>query len=244
VPTDERIDTATLASRTGVDPERIEQLARLGIVARGPDGRFATIDVASSRLAFAFEASGISLDDLGAATKTEQLPDLARLVLTEPVGLRERSLADAAQDLGLTLDSALRLLEAVGLPEADPDAPIRDDDAELFELAAGAVAAGLPEETVLQTLRVFAEHLDRMAEHQRALFRSDVQDRMSAAGVPRARMLEQSAETRQRLVALGFRASHLIHRRLLERSSSSCCSTSWGCAGASITRPRRSCSST
>ena len=217
MPTDERIDAPTLASRTGVDPERIEQLARLGILARGPDGSFATSDVASARLAFAFEASGISLDDLGAATTSEQLPDLARLVLTEPVGLRGRSFAEAAQDLGLALDFTLRLLAAVGLPEVDPDAPIRDDDAELFELAAGALAAGLPEETVLQTLRVFAEHLDRMAEHQRALFRSDVQDRMIASGVPRARMLEESAQIRQRLVSLGFRASRLIHRRLLER---------------------------
>jgi adenylate cyclase len=217
MPTDERIDALTLASRTGVEPQRIEQLARLGIVTRDRDGSFATSAVASARLAFAFEASGISLDDLGAATESEQLPELARLVLTEPVGLRERSLTEAAQDLGLTLDVARRLLESIGLPEVEPDAPIRDDDAELLELAAGALAAGLPDETVLRTLRVFAEHLDRMAEHQRALFRSDIQDRMIAAGVPRARMLEQSAEVRQSLVALGFRASHLIHRRLLER---------------------------
>jgi class 3 adenylate cyclase len=56
-----------------------------------------------------------------------------------------------------------------------------------------------------------------MAEHQRALFRSDVQDRMIASGMPRPQMLEASAETRQRLVTLGYRASHLIHRRFLER---------------------------
>ena len=70
---------------------------------------------------------------------------------------------------------------------------------------------------MLRTLRVFAEHLDRMAEHQRALFRTDVQDRMIASGVPRAQMLEASAEIRQQLVELGFRTSFLIHRRLLER---------------------------
>lgn len=246
-----RMDDRTLASRTGVEPARIEQLARLGIVTRGADGSFATSDVASARLAFAFEASGISLDDLGAATTSEQLPELSRLILTEPIGLQERSLAEASQDLGFTLDFTRRLLEAVGLPEVEPDAPISDDDAELFELAAGALAAGLPEETVLTTLRVFAEHIDRMAEHQRALFRSDIQDRMIASGAPRARMLEESAEIRQRLVALGFRASHLIHRRLLERqqsrtprSSWSCCSTSSACAGAPITRLRPSCSST
>lgn len=217
MPTGEWIDAATLASRTGVAPERIEELARLGILPRRPDGNFAAHDLATARLAFAFEASGITLEDLGAATSDELLPELSRLVLGEPIGLRTRSHARVAHELGLTPDFTRRLLEAIGLPEVEPDAPIRDDDAELFEVAAGAIGAGLPEETVLRTLRVFAEHLDRMAEHQRALFRSDVQDRMIGAGMPRARMLEESAEIRQRLVTLGFRASHLIHRRLLER---------------------------
>ena len=91
MPTDDRIDAETLASRAGVAPARIDELARLGIVARDSDGTFATGDVASARLAFAFEASGISLEDVGAATNSGQLPELARLILTEPVGLRGRS---------------------------------------------------------------------------------------------------------------------------------------------------------
>jgi adenylate cyclase len=138
-------------------------------------------------------------------------------LLGEPIGLRAQSHAELAEELGL--DPALmgRFLQAVGLPEVDPDAPVRDDDAELVGVGAAAMGAGLPEETVLRTLRVFAEHLDRMAEHQRALFRSDVQDRMIEAGVPRAQMLEQSAEIRKRLVDLGFRTSFLLHRRMLER---------------------------
>jgi adenylate cyclase len=214
---DERIDVVTLASRTGVEPERIDELARLGILSRGSDGAFAAGDLASARLAFAFEASGIALGDLGEATRNGLLPELSRLVLGEPVGLRPRSHAQVAEDLGLDLDLMGRALEALGLPQIELDAPIRDDDAELLEAAAAAIGAGLPEDTVLRTLRVFAEHLDRMAEHQRALFRSDVQDRMIASGMPRAGMLEASAEIRQQLVSLGFRTSFLIHRRMLER---------------------------
>jgi len=213
----ERIDVETLASRTGVGPERIDQLAREGILTAAPDGTFDERDVATARLAFAFEASGVTLEDLGAATTRGLLPELSRLLLAEPVGLRARSHVQVAQDLGLTVDFMRRLLEAIGLPGIEPESPIRDDDAELFEVAAAALATGLPEETVLRTLTVFAEHLDRMAEHQRALFRSDVQDRMIASGMPRGQMLEASAATRQRLVTLGFRTSYLIHRRLLER---------------------------
>jgi adenylate cyclase len=213
----ERIYASTLASRTGVEPERIEELVRVGVLRPAPDGTFASGDLASARLALAFEASGITLEDLGAATTSGLLPELSRLVLGEPVGLRDRSHADVAEELGLPPDLMRRFLEAIGLPEVEPDAPIRDDDAELFEVGAAAIAAGLPAETVLRTLRVFAEHLDRMAEHQRALFRADVQDRMIASGVPRAQMLQASAEIRRQLVDLAFRTSFLIHRRLLER---------------------------
>jgi hypothetical protein len=202
--TGERIDAETLASRTGVAREQIQELARLGILPGGPDGSFAAGDLATARLAFAFEASGITLEDLGAATREGLLPELSRLVLGEPVGLRDRSHAQVAEDLGLDADLMGRFLQALGLPEAESDAPIRDDDAELLGFGAAAIGAGLPEETVLRTLRVFAEHLDRMAEHQRALFRTDVQDRMIASGMPRAQMLEVSAEVRQQLVELGF----------------------------------------
>jgi len=217
MPSGERIDAETLASRTGVEPDRIEELARVGILGRDPEGSFAAGDLATARLAFAFEASGITLEDLGAATTSGVLPELSRLVLGEPVGLRRQTHAQVAEQVGI--DPALmgRFLQALGLPEVEPDAPIRDDDAELLGFGAAAIGAGLPEETVMRTLRVFAEHLDRMAEHQRALFRSDVQDRMIDAGLPRAQMLEASAEVRQRLVELGFRTSLLIHRRLLER---------------------------
>jgi adenylate cyclase len=213
----EPLDVATLASRTGVDPDRIGALVGVGLVRPDEHGRFADGAVATVRLALAFEASGITLEDLGAAIERGALPELARLLLAEPIGLRDRSHAQTAADLGISDDFARRLLEVMGLPDAQFDTPIREDDAELFELAAAATDAGLPEETVLRTLRVFAEHLDRMAEHQRALFRSDVQDRMTASGVPRPQMLEASAEVRQRLVTLGYRASHLIHRRFLER---------------------------
>ena len=62
MPAGERIDAETLASRTGVEPERIEELARLGILDRGADGSFPAHGLATARLAFACETSGIALE--------------------------------------------------------------------------------------------------------------------------------------------------------------------------------------
>ena len=151
---------------------------------------------------------------------------LSRLVLAEPVGLRPQTHAQMAEDLGL--DQALmgRFLQALGLPEASP-MPDPRGHAEILEFGASAIGAGLPGGDGADTLGVFAEHLDRMAEHQRALFRSDVQDRMIDSACPRAQMLEASAEIRQRLVELAFRTTFLIHRRLLERQQFENTQSSW-----------------
>jgi adenylate cyclase len=211
------MDVGTFAARIGADPTRIEELIGLGILRPGPDGVLEDAQINTARLAFAFEASGIALADVAAAIEGGALPDVGALLQTEPVSLLPRSHRDVASELGLGDDQVREMLAGLGLPDVDLDAPIRADDAELLSLAAGALETGLPPETLFRTLRVFAEHLDRMAEHQRALFRRDVQDRLLASGMARAEMLEASAAIRGRLVGLGFRVSNLIHRRLLER---------------------------
>jgi adenylate cyclase len=216
-PRDEPIDAATLGRRTGLDAATIERLVALGIVRPRDDGSFRAGDITTARLAVAFESSGIRLDDVAAALERGALPDVGRILPSVPIGLTGRSHAEVARDLGIDEPFAREVLDALGLPDLGLDAPIREDDAELLAIAADAVRAGLPQETLVRTFRVFAEHLDRMAEHMRSLFRVDIQDRMLASGRERAEMLEASAVVRERLVALAFRGSQLIHRRLLER---------------------------
>jgi adenylate cyclase len=211
------VDVGTFAARTGVDASRIDGLIRLGILRPAADGSLDDAQINTARLAFAFAASGIALEDLGAAIEHGALPDVGALLQADPVSLLPRSHREVAGELGLSDEQVRAVLEALGLPDVDLDAPIREDDAEMLGLAASALGTGLPPETLIRTLGVFAEHLDRMAEHQRALFRRDIQDRLLAAGMPRAQMLEASAAIRSRLVELGFRASSLIHHRLLER---------------------------
>lgn len=211
------VDADELTIRTGTAPEDIDRLERLGILRRGDDGRFRGQDVTTTRLASALEASGISLDDVAAALRRNELPDLGRVLLATPIGLLGRTHAEVVAEVGLQPDLARRIFVSVGLPEADPSAPIREDDAELLSMAATVLQAGLSEDTMLRTFRVFAEHLDRMAEHQRGLFRREIQDRMVRSGAGRAEMLEASARMREQLVELSYRASHLLHRRFLER---------------------------
>jgi adenylate cyclase len=219
LPSDAPIDGATLARRSGVDDVAIDRLVDLGILERRGDGTFREQDITAVRLSYAIEASGISLDDIGDAIAAGTLPPPGAVLLLPPVGLRSRTYRELADEFGLETRGVVATMAALGLPDVDLDAPAREDDEELLRLAGSVLRTGLPEETVLRTLRIFAEHLDRMAEHQRTLFRQDVQDRMLAGGMSRAQMLRESAAVRESLVQASYRASHLIHRRLLERNA-------------------------
>lgn len=211
------IDRQNLTTRAGVTEDALDQLVAVGIVRRREDGSFREQDVTTVRLAVALESSGISLDDLGAALASGALPDFGRILAARPIGLAPRSYREVATEFGLDADAVPPMMQALGLPDIELDDRIREDDADLLEVAATALRAGLPPETFLQSLRIFAEHLDRIAEHQRTLFRRDIQDGMLKRGMPRAEMLAASAAVREVLIELSFRASHLIHRRMLER---------------------------
>ena len=214
---DRPLDPGSLAQRSGIDADELQRLVSLGIVGRRDDGSFREGDVTAVRLALALASSGIPVGDVGAAVGRGELPPLDTVLLLEPIGLLPQTYGEIADDLGLEPAGVRGMMEALGLPDVELDAPVREDDAELLRVAAAVASTGLPEDTVLRTLRIFAEHLDRMAEHQRGLFRRDVQDRMLASGMSRAEMLRASAPVRQFLVGISFRTSHLIHRRLLER---------------------------
>jgi adenylate cyclase len=218
LPTEIPIDPQALIRRAGIDESGLARLVDLGIVQPRDDGAFRAQDLTTVRLAAALETSGVALDDVGAALTRGALPDLGSVLMTEPIGLLDRTYRQIADDLGIDVETLRRLTEAMGLPDIDLDDRVREDDAELLEVAATVAGrAGLPEDVMIRTIRVFAEHLDRIAEHQRGLFRGNVQDRMLAAGMTRAEVLTTTAPLRELLVRRSYRASHLIHRRMLER---------------------------
>jgi adenylate cyclase len=111
---------------------------------------------------------------------------------------------------------AARLEAALGQPVHGPDDPVREDFAEMLSIGAQALTAGLPEETLVRTYRIFAENLRRIAEYQNELFVRDIMGRMLESGMSRREVLEASGPIRVLLVELSFRGVFLIHRRLLE----------------------------
>ena len=214
------MDAAELASRAGAEPADLDRLVRLSLLEPTGDGSFSDRDITRVRMASSLEDSGISLEDIGQAIEGGSLSfEFAEFATTAPVGLIDKTRGQLIEELGIGFDVADRFQTALGLPPAGPNERIREDDAELLSVGAQAIAAGLPEETLLRTIRIFTQNLQRIAEYQNELFVNDIMGTMLASGMSRREMLEASGPVRVFLVELGFRGSFLIHRRLLEHEA-------------------------
>ena len=65
----DRVSADELAARLAVPPERVQQLADLGVLGRHDDGRFDAGDVHRVRLLNAFEEAGVPIDALLEASR-------------------------------------------------------------------------------------------------------------------------------------------------------------------------------
>jgi hypothetical protein len=177
------MDATELATRTGSTPEGIERLIGLAILEPSSDGSFSDRDITRVALALAIEESGISLDDVGRAIGEGTLSfEFAEFATTAPVGLLDKTLGQLTEEMGLQPGVATRFQASMGLPPHGPDEPVREDVAELLAIGAQAMAAGLPEETLIRTFRIFTQNLQRIAEYQNELFVRDIMGRMLASG--------------------------------------------------------------
>ena len=93
---------------------------------------------------------------------------------------RARCLEDAADASGLHPETFQRVWIASGL--GDQDEPY-DDDLDALRRVGAVLAAGLPEDAVVQLLRVFADALGRVSEAESRLFHYYVHERLRAEGL-------------------------------------------------------------
>ena len=113
-------------------PKDVDRMAGLGLLSPAEDGSFPSSDVHVVRLMFAFEESGIDLEDVARGVGSDELSFPLGLFLPEPVGLDE-TYEQLARRLGRSPDLVRRLSGELGLPPASHDR-VRSEDAELLTL--------------------------------------------------------------------------------------------------------------
>lgn len=170
-----------LAEAVGVSQEVVGAWQRLGLL--GGDGdRLPLTDLERARLVVYAQRRGIDAEGVAAACRTQGdvLGQFADQVTGDRGPRRGRSLSTAADVTGLDADTLRRVWVAAGLGDQDE---AYDEDLDLLRTVSHVLAVGLPEEALIQLIRVYADALGRVAEAENRLFHYYVHERLRAAGL-------------------------------------------------------------
>jgi adenylate cyclase len=203
-----------LAAAVRVDPAHVERWHALGLTVGGPD-RFPFVDLERARLIRYAEHRGIDAADVALACQSEDLVTqfLELLANGEPrLGL---PIGDAAAAVDLAPDVFQRIWVASGLSDQD-DA--YDEDITALRWIRTVLAAGLPEDALVQLIRVFADALGRVADAESRLFHYYVHEPLRAAGLEGEALTDATAAVSERLVGLAEPAILYFHRKAFERA--------------------------
>ena len=206
-----------LAERTGEPVARLCEWRSLGLIGSEDGEWFRPDDVERVRLIQLFLRRGIDLQTIAKAARGAVFSRLLSGYLDKfasgPAGATY-SLADAADRLGLDVTIVRKFHEALG----EPDDYLDEEEIEFMKGWALALESGLPEEAVVQLLRVYADALGRVGEAEVRLFHFYVHERLRAAGLslPEATRMTEAAS--ERLLPLAEPAVLYFHRRGFTRA--------------------------
>ena len=171
---------AELGRRLRIDLEELRSWEALGLL--DPTAHPPAQVVERARLLQQATRRGITAEAIADAVR-QQGDLLARY--TEYVAAdrgEPRTLEAAAGEAGVDADLVRRLFAASGISETE----LFDDDVEALRGLRLALDVGLPDEALLQLMRVFADALDRVADAEIRLFHFYVHERLRAQGVEAA----------------------------------------------------------
>jgi adenylate cyclase len=208
-----------LAERSGVSLQRLRQLVDLGILSADAAGRFQPADIQRVRILQAMDRAGIAPAQLGQLIAAGAWSlDWAQVLFPDPTPQVATTLQQAAAELRLPPGLVAGLYGAWGLARPEPEQPLRADDAELLRLAVlGYAAFGHDQSVTLGIARQLGESLRRLAESQILLFRTRIQEPLTAASPAERRVRGEAitAAAAPLLPALE-RTVLLLYRRHLE----------------------------
>jgi class 3 adenylate cyclase len=214
---DSRLTTDELVARTGETADRLLRWRELGLLARDVEGTdWRADDFDRVRLIQYAERRGVVADEIAAARETQG--DVLGRYVTMSRGPRTRritALDSAARRADLDQRVALRVWSAAGRRD-EPD--LDDDDVATLRNVRSALATGLPEEAVLQLVRVYADALGRVAEAECRLFHYYVHDRLKSEGLAGAELVAATDAAAERLFAMIEPAIVYFHRKAWARA--------------------------
>src|SRR5436190_15090601 len=205
-----------LATASHESVDRLAWYAEAGLLLREQDGAYAPDSLHRLRLIRYARQRGISDEDLALATK-EQGDLLGIFEDLTPHDTRIHDLDQAAATAGVPTPLLDELVHLLGL-EDERDS-VHQDDIDALNLLGQALALGIPEEALLQLIRVLADATERLADAQVRIFHDHVHEQFRAAGLSGMQLLESTEAIGKPALALVEPAIVYFHRRAWQKAN-------------------------
>jgi len=207
---------ARFAQAMGEEPTELERWIQAGLVTTTDDDEISPRAVEQVRLLQLLRARGFDLDQVAHLETTQ--PGLfaryAQLVSSSSKALYELDAAIAAT--GLDTAFVERVWRAAGF--ADQGSVGDEDDVGAWGALSMALAAGIPEDALVQLVRVYADSMARIAEAESGLFHFHVHERLRSEGLPSGEVADRAGAAIHELLPHIDRSVVYFHRKALARA--------------------------
>jgi adenylate cyclase len=215
---EESLTEEDLAERAGVASDIVRRLGDLGVIVSAEGGEVHPVsDVRKVRVAQACDRAGLPLEGIGKAIAEGRL-SFAFLQASqyECSGYSGKTYRQVCDELGLSMHLARGIHQALGWAPPDESDVVREDDLELLPALGISVAAGIAEDTVIRTTRVYGESLRRIAQAEAQVFRTSIEDPLLRTGMSQPEMMAAAAAFGTRYMAVFDRAFIGMYHRQQE----------------------------
>jgi adenylate cyclase len=194
------------ARRAGVEPQYVDRLVDLGIIAPAEPGRFSPGDVRRVLMARSIEDAEIPLEHVVAALQRGALSlDFLDAAAYERFAtLTGETFQQVSDRTGVPLELLTAIREAAGSAQPSPHDLLREDEMAVVPFLELQFSAGFRPTAIEHLLRVHGEGTRRMAEAEGAWWNSEVVEPAIAAGRGAEEM--SNAELANRSTPLAERA--------------------------------------
>jgi adenylate cyclase len=204
-----------LAAATGASIDDLRRWESLGLIGRDGD-LHPDPDIERVRLVQYVQSRGVDPEILAKASDAQGdlVGNYVGMITGGQVRLG-RPPEEVADEIGLAPRVLDRLLSASGLGD---QAEVYEDDVVALGWLRTALDTGLPEDALVQIVRVFADSLGRVAEAESRLFHLYVHERLRADGLTGAELIDASNSVGEPLEELIEPAIVYFHRKAYQRA--------------------------
>lgn len=172
-------------ARAGVEPQYVDRLLDLGVLAPALPTRLSPGDVRRVVMAKSLEDAGIPLEHVVAALESGALSFefLDGAAYERFATLAGETFQEVSDRTGVPLELVMAIREAIGSAPPSPNDLVRADEMDVVPVLELQVSAGFRPKAIEHLLRVYGDNTRRIAEAEGGWWQSEVVEPAMAAGL-------------------------------------------------------------